>query len=301
MGMKKQNFFQTSDGARIYFEEYGEGSGAPLLIVPGFLCTTRFFRRNTGPLSRARRVVVIDPRGQGYSSKTLSGNTVQRNAQDIAELSAALGLEHFVLLGWSLGSSVALHYAAHLDRGRLAGLILVDGSLFPFSEEGWNRHRARGYDLDRWMDTYLPLYYDPREFHRRFLERISNGQMGPKDREWVLNECRKTLPWTALELHYDFCHTDSLPCLPMLRVPVAFFGGNSEAYGLEMLHEYAKRVHVPAPVHPFYESGHLLFYYEAERFNRLVEEFCDGIPLLQPPPSGPTKEETAAQTTAVSR
>lgn len=277
MEISNRNFFQTSDGARIYFEEYGGGKGKPLLMIPGFLCTTRFFQRNVGPLSQNRRVVVIDPRGQGFSSKTLCGNTVARNAQDIAELVEYLNLKKLVLLGWSVGSSVALHYAAKLDQGRLSGLILVDGSLFPLSDEAWNKHRARNYNVQNWMDTYLPLYYDPQLFHSRFIERISNGKMSAEDQQWVLAECRKTMPWTALELHYDFCHTDSLSCLPELRIPTAFFGGNSAAYGLDMLYEYAKRVRTPAQVHPFYESGHLMFYYEAEKFNRLVNDCCDAL------------------------
>lgn len=44
----------------------------------------------------------MDPRGQGNSSKTCQGNTIRRNAQDIKELIDHLGLEHVVLLGWSL-------------------------------------------------------------------------------------------------------------------------------------------------------------------------------------------------------
>ncbi len=281
-----QNFFQTSDGARIYFEE--SGSGRPILLVPGFLGTTRFFCRNTGPLSQGHRVVVMDPRGQGFSSKTPGGNTVLRNARDIAELVEYLNLNDFLLLGWSLASSVALVYATDLDKGRLSGLILVDGSLFPLSGEAWNKHRARDYDVQNWMDTYLPLWQNPREFYDRFVDRISNGAMSPEDRTWVLAECQKTMPWTALELHYDFCHTDSFSRLPRLRVPVAFFGGNSPSYGLEMLDAYAAQVTVPATVCPFHESGHLMFYDEPDHFNRLVMQFSASLPPRreQLPPSG---------------
>lgn len=243
-------------------------------MVPGFLCTTKFFQRNAPVLAQRYHVVLMDPRGQGMSSKTLSGNTVKRNAQDIAELIEHLSLTRLVLLGWSIGSSVSIDYASRLDREHLAGLILVDGSLFPLSRENWNKHRARAYNVQNWMDTYLPLYYDPEKFYDRFIDRISNGIMSEEDRAWVSEECRKTLPWTALELHYDFCHTNNIPRLEELKMPVGFFGGNSKAYGLEMLDEYRKYVHVPARVYPFYESGHLMFYYEADKFNDSVFNFC---------------------------
>ena len=274
MELSGKNFLKTTDGAHIYYEEYGTGHEQAILMVPGFLCTTKFFRRNAQVLSQEYHVILMDPRGQGLSSKTLSGNTVERNARDIGELIGHLGLKKLVLLGWSVGSSVSLEYAVEMDPGRLAGLILVDGSLFPLSGEDWNKHRARAYNVQNWMDTYLPLYYEPQKFYDRFIERISNGLMSDEDRIWVGEECRKTLPWTALELHYDFCHTDNLPLLPRLSVPVCFFGGNSKAYGLQMLEEYSSRVTVPSRVCPFYESGHLMFYYEADKFNACVRDFC---------------------------
>lgn len=274
MEVSEKNFFETSDGAHIYFEEYGIENKCTILMVPGFLCTTKFFQRNAPVLAQRYHVVLMDPRGQGMSSKTLSGNTVKRNAQDIAELIEHLSLTRLVLLGWSIGSSVSIDYASRLDREHLAGLILVDGSLFPLSRENWNKHRARAYNVQNWMDTYLPLYYDPEKFYDRFIDRISNGIMSEEDRAWVSEECRKTLPWTALELHYDFCHTNNIPRLEELKMPVGFFGGNSKAYGLEMLDEYRKYVHVPARVYPFYESGHLMFYYEADKFNDSVFNFC---------------------------
>ena len=83
MTITKRNFFTASDGAHIYFEDVGQG--LPILMVPGFLCTTKFFEKNALALSDEFRVVTMDPRGQGYSSKTCGGNTLKRHAQDIRE------------------------------------------------------------------------------------------------------------------------------------------------------------------------------------------------------------------------
>ena len=97
MKITADNFFTTSDGIHIYFED--RGSGLPIVMVPGFLCTTKFFEKNAEVLSKEFRVITMDPRGQGNSSKTCQGNTIRRNAQDIKELIDHLGLEHVVLLG----------------------------------------------------------------------------------------------------------------------------------------------------------------------------------------------------------
>ncbi|MBO6235379.1 MAG: alpha/beta hydrolase, partial [Schwartzia sp.] len=89
--MVKKGYFKTSDGARIYYEDQGEGD--PILIVPGHMCTTKFYAHNAPELAKTNRVVCIDNRGFGSSSKPLHGNSIERNADDIAELIDFLGLE----------------------------------------------------------------------------------------------------------------------------------------------------------------------------------------------------------------
>ncbi|MDD3253601.1 MAG: alpha/beta hydrolase [Lachnospiraceae bacterium] len=272
MGISRDNFFVTSDDAHIYYEDYG--TGFPLVMIPGFLCTTKFFQKNAEVLSKEFRVILMDPRGQGYSSKTASGNTLKRHAQDIKELIEHLGLNKVILLGWSLAASTVMTFASEFNQEHLQGLVMMDGSLFPFSGEGWNHHRARNYDIENWFDNYLPLIYNPQEFYDKFLNRISNnGEMSAEDRAWIIRECRKTAPWSAVELHYDFCHTDNVSNLHKITVPAAFFGAQSKAYGLDMPEHFAGMVGGYHEVNEFYESGHLMFLFEAEKFNRLLAEF----------------------------
>ena len=272
MKITADNFFTTSDGAHIYFEDRGKGT--PIIMVPGFLCTTKFFEKNAEDLSQKFRVITMDPRGQGYSSKMCGGNTLKRNATDIKELIDHLKLDHAVLLGWSLASSVAVTYAVDFGQYHLDGLALVDGSLYPFSGEIWNHHRGKNYNVENWLNTYLPLYSDPETFYEKFVQRIScRGGMSENMKEWVKREFRKTMPWSALELHYDFCHTDNVSQLKKVTVPVAIFGAESEAYGLEMTETFAGKVKGYCEVHKFYESGHLMFLYEADKFNRRLADF----------------------------
>ncbi len=272
MKITEKNFFTTSDHAHIYFEDRGEG--AAIVMVPGFLCTTKFFEKNAEALSKNFRVITMDPRGQGYSSKTAGGNNLKRHAQDIKELIEYLQLDHVVLLGWSLAASTVVTYASEFHQYRLSGLVVMDGSLYPFSGEDWNRHRGKGYNVDNWFCTYLPLYYDQEKFFGSFIQRIScNGEMDEQTKAWVEEECKKTMPWNALELHYDFCHTNNMQHLKEITVPFAVFGAQSKAYGLEMAHKFAGEVSGYSEVNEFFESGHLMFLYESEKFNDRLAKF----------------------------
>lgn len=273
--MDKNNFFTASDGAALYYEDLG--SGVPFVLMPGFLATTIFFQKNIEALSKKYRVIVFDPRGQGRSCKVSGGNTVARNAMDIRDLIEHLRLEEVILGGWSMASSVVVSYARMTNEAHLKGLVLIDGSLFPLSPEPWNKHRSRNYNIDNWLDNYMPLCYNRLEFYDHFIDRIANGAMSEEDRGWVLKEFMKTPPWSALEFHYDFCQTDNFSNLHKLTVPVSLFGGASESYGLEMVEAFAKEIKGYAEVNKFYQSGHMLFYYEAEKFNECISRFIDHV------------------------
>ena len=56
----KDNFLQVSDGAWIYFEDYGKDKGEPIMILHGFLCSSKFFYKNIDALSADHRLVLID-------------------------------------------------------------------------------------------------------------------------------------------------------------------------------------------------------------------------------------------------
>lgn len=273
--MDKSNFFTASDGAVLYYED--RGNGVPFLLMPGFLATTKFFEKNMEVLAEKYRVIVFDPRGQGRSGKVCSGNTMERNALDIRDLIEHLRLEDVILGGWSMASSVVVSYASMMQEAHLKGMILIDGSLFPMSPDGWNKHRSRDYNVDNWLENYMPLVFDREAFYGRFIARISNGAMTEEDREWVTAEFMKTPPWSALEFHYDFCQTDNYSNLKKLTVPVAIFGGSSEAYGLEMMDAFAAELRGYVELNKFYNSGHMMFYYEADKFNQCVSRFIDRV------------------------
>jgi pimeloyl-ACP methyl ester carboxylesterase len=100
MAGTRENYFRTSDDAILYFEDHCPDKGKPIVLVPGFCCTTRFFENNIGELSKEHRVITFDPRGQGCSSKGLHGHTIRRNCEDIKELLDYLDVK---MLLWSAG------------------------------------------------------------------------------------------------------------------------------------------------------------------------------------------------------
>ena len=71
-----------------------------MVFIPGLTFSGEIFKNQLEYFSSEYRVIAIDPRGQGYSAKTVDGNDYLTHGRDVAGLIDALGLKDIVLIGW---------------------------------------------------------------------------------------------------------------------------------------------------------------------------------------------------------
>lgn len=116
---------KTSKLHELYYEECGNPSGKPVLMVhggPGGGCNATM-RRFHNP--DHYRIILLDQRGCGRSTPhaSLEDNTTWHLVEDMERLRQHLGLETWQLLGGSWGSTLALCYAQKHPQ-RVTELIL---------------------------------------------------------------------------------------------------------------------------------------------------------------------------------
>lgn len=270
----KKGYLKTSDCARIYYEERGDGD--PIVFVPGHMCTSKFFEKNAEALSKNYRVITMDPRGFGNSSKVLHGNNIERNSEDLKELVEYLQLERIMLVGWSLGGSIVMTYAKKYQEAHVKAVSLVDCALFPFSGDSWNQYNARNYNMDQWSVKYNEWLYQTERYYDNFMERIDRG-LSQEEYQALRREIEKTPPWIGFAVHTDWCHTDTECYLKELTVPVLLISGEDGAMG----RHYYNQLKGYKELHEFLESGHAMFITEQERFDHVLERFLDNIDQKQ--------------------
>jgi pimeloyl-ACP methyl ester carboxylesterase len=113
------------NGARLYYEEHGEGF--PLVLSHGGWTDTDHWLPNAGPLSGRWRVVLWDRRGCGRSSDPGEPHTWQLWRDDLHGLLDHLGIESAYAGGCSYGALLALELALEWPRA-VRALVLESAS-----------------------------------------------------------------------------------------------------------------------------------------------------------------------------
>ncbi|GLY77853.1 alpha/beta fold hydrolase [Actinoallomurus iriomotensis] len=126
--MTTNNFTIHHDGVTIPVSRGGRGR--PLVLCPGLNSTQADLHELAELLRRDHDVVTFDLRGHGLASAA-DRYSFEAFLSDLVAVMAELGRLDLdtapVLVGYSLGADLAVHYAAeHPDS--VAGLVLIDGA-----------------------------------------------------------------------------------------------------------------------------------------------------------------------------
>ncbi|MGW2370949.1 MULTISPECIES: alpha/beta fold hydrolase [Kitasatospora] len=101
------------------------GNGRPVLYLNGSYCTQKDWRPVIAQLGDGYRHITFDERARGKSGKS-ADYSFEACLRDIDAVLAATGARSPIIVGWSYGAALALHWSTrHPDR--LAGAVMVDG------------------------------------------------------------------------------------------------------------------------------------------------------------------------------
>jgi pimeloyl-ACP methyl ester carboxylesterase len=120
MPTPKKAGYVASQGARLYYAEYGDGP--VVILLHGGLASGEFWSKQIPALAAAHRVIVIDSRGQGRSTRDQRPYSYDLMAADTLAVMDALHVKQAAVVGWSDGANVGL-ILAQKNPDRVAGLF----------------------------------------------------------------------------------------------------------------------------------------------------------------------------------
>ena len=164
--------FVDYDGARIWYATYG--SGSPVILLHGGLGHSGNWGNQVPILvSSGHRVVLIDSRGHGRSTRDSRPFTYELMASDVLAVMDALHLEKASVVGWSDGACIALILAMKAPA-RIAAVFFFACNMDPSGTKEFVQNPILDRCLARHAKDYAQLSATPDQF-KPFAEAV--GQM----------------------------------------------------------------------------------------------------------------------------
>lgn len=225
-----QDTITTSDGIKIFYKDWG--SGQPIVFSHGWpLSSDDWDAQLMFFVGQGYRVIAHDRRGHGRSSQTPNGHDMDHYAQDLAALTAHLGLEDAVHVGHSTGGGEVARYIARYGGNRVAKAVLIS-SVPPIMVK--TAENPGGLPKEIFDGFQAQVASNRAQFYLDVATGPFYGfnRPGAKIEEGVIRNWWRQGMMGGVKAHYDgvvaFSQTDFTPDLKDIKVPMLVMHGDDD-------------------------------------------------------------------------
>ncbi|QCN98458.1 alpha/beta hydrolase (plasmid) [Azospirillum argentinense] len=266
-------FFQTDDGVRLFYRDWGEGR--PVVFLSSWSLNSDSWAYQMLALAEhGCRCVAYDRRGHGRSSDPGRGFDFDRLADDLAALLDQLDLRGVTLVGHSMSCGEIIRYLSRHGSDRVSRAVLVgtvtptlgrtdddpdgiDPAVFEAFRSEWLMR-----DFPKWLEDNI----------RPFLAADSSAGM----MEWVKAMALQASMKALLDCHRATTSTDFRRELPGIAVPTLLVHGDLDVSSPLGITGRKTAALMPNATLTVYEGApHGLFLTHMDRFNRDLLAFLD--------------------------
>jgi non-heme chloroperoxidase len=269
----KEGFATTSAGVRIHYLQSGdESSSRAIVLIPGWRLPAYLWNEQLVKFAGMNRVIAIDPRSQGESSKTADGNTPESRARDLQEILAQMKIASYVLVGWSQGAQDVSAYLQQFGTGSIAGIVLVDSPV-SYGPAEVEMHK----EFSKAILSNVSIYANhPQEFSEGMVQSIFAKPHPDLDLPKIAQSTLQTPTNTGIAmLIADIFGADRRPALAKLDKPtLVMASGNSPL--LDVQKEMAASIpNAKLVVMP--GTAHAVFVDDPATFDAALQSFLESL------------------------
>ena len=264
---------EVADGVSLRVIEAGKPDAQSVLVfIPGWSTGADIWKRQIESFAKACRVIAFDPRSQGESTKTTSGNTPETRAQDLHALLERLGVQRPVLIGWSQAVQDIAAYVEGYGTKDLAGIVLVDAAV----SDGADGMVARPQETAAQFKMFGVYQAHQREYLGGMMRAIISKPQGDGAIEELINTGMKTPPDVGVAmLIADMFGVNRTPVLKKIECPTLIIASaksdelaRQQAPAKQILHARFEKVD---------DTAHAVFLDQPDRFNQLLKSFVANL------------------------
>src|SRR6266487_399 len=257
----------VGEGVSLRVIEAGQG-GSTLVFIPGWSTGAEIWHHQIDRFAKTNRVIAFDPRSEGESTKTTSGNTPETRAQDLHALLERLRVQRPVLIGWSQGVQDVAAYVERYGSKDLAGIVLVDAAV----SDGADGMAARPQETAGQFKMFAVYQAHQREYLGGMMRAIISKPQSDGTIERLVNTGMKTPADVGVAmLIADMFGTNRTPALKKIDCPTLII---ASAKSDELARQQAAADQIPhARFEKIEDAAHAVFLDQPERFTELLTGF----------------------------
>lgn len=265
-GLWKDMYAQVGD-IKIHYIEAGLGDRT-LVFLPGWTLTAEVWREQIPYFStRGFRVLALDPRSHGLTTKTEKGNTYSQQAADLRAFLQSLKIEHSYFVGWASGATVLLEYISSSETFLPEKMVFVDCSPAILKSDDYpgtmSMQKARKFllnfqdDRTKASDQYVRSLFKTHQ-QESLIKEMTEG-------------CLRTPMSAAAVLYFDQLTEDRRSSLLHVSIPSLIVATQeNRAAG-----EYMKTQIPNSILEVLEDAGSAMFLEKPQTFNQTLENFFE--------------------------
>jgi len=271
-GNVRAEYIEVEPNVRLHITDGGKGR--PIVLIHGWPLSDEMYEYQYSVLIENNfRVIGITLRGFGKSDKPYGAYDYAVHALDIKNVLNKLDIKDAVLVGFSMGGSIAIRYVSTYNATHVSRLVLC-GAAAPI----WTQRNDFPYNLAKSVvDELIELDYKDRpkllsDFAKLFssTETSLNKGIG----SWLNGICLSASSYATAQCLIALRDTDLRSDLVKIKIPTLIIHGKKDkicSFDLaEQMKTGIKNSHIVA----FENSGHSMFLEETQKFNAELIKFA---------------------------
>lgn len=260
----------TINGISLYYEM--NGSGEPLVFIPGLGGTTDLWFQQIKYFSAHYQFVSFDNRGAGRSDKPEGAYSMAQFSNDLNGLLDHLGIDKPInLVGASMGGIIAQAFIHdHPERVKklalvCSGVSVGDPHYTPTSAYVMEKIINPGTTVQEKIDSFLEVFYHP-----------DYAATHPEIRDFYLSRKLEPQPAHAYQAQLAACADPRTyySWLNDIRVPTLVYHGSDDAvWPIKNAHTLMEGLGSYGTLAIMERAGHILMQEKPEEFNQTLLAF----------------------------
>lgn len=243
-----QSGYMPVNGIRIWYGVFGHGR--PVILLHGGLANANYWGNQVRALQKHYKVVVMDSRGHGRSTRDKTPYGYDLMASDVLGLMDRLGIKKAAIVGWSDGAIIGLDIALHHPE-RVSKLFAFAANSDPSGVADIDRSPVFNAFIARAGKEYAHLSPTPAQYQAFVAQITTMWQTQPH--------------WTASDLE-------------TIHVPTWIVDGDHDE-AIKRRNTEFMAAHIPgAGLLILPEVSHFAFLQDPRQFNQSLLHFLSHVP-----------------------